>query len=182
MLALAVIAVPAWAEEFDGVVVYVSDGDTLTVLDREKKRIRIRLQGIDAPEKGHKGVAGQPYGDKARKALIAASKGKAATVFWQDHDQYGRIVGRVVVDGVDLGLEQLRAGFAWVHVDFIAGVPESQRSRYLSAELDARAARLGLWEEPEPKQPWVWREEQRRLLQAAQQAARQQAKQDDDGE
>jgi micrococcal nuclease len=80
------------AESFIGKVINVSDGDTITVLDSENKRIRVRIDGIDAPEKGHKGVPGQPYGEQARQHMVEIAKGKAATVLWHKQDKYGRLV------------------------------------------------------------------------------------------
>jgi endonuclease YncB( thermonuclease family) len=80
------------AESLIGKVINVSDGDTITVLDSENKRIRVRIDGIDAPEKGHKGVPGQPYGEQARQHMVEIAKGKAATVLWHKQDKYGRLV------------------------------------------------------------------------------------------
>jgi endonuclease YncB( thermonuclease family) len=158
----------AAGESFTGKVVNVSDGDTVTVLDSDNKRIRVRINGIDAPEKGRKPVPGQPYGDKARLNMVELAKGKTATVVWHKQDKYGRLVGRVDVDGVDVGLEQLRAGLAWVYVDYIDEVPEPHRAAYLSAEKEARAAGAGLWGVGTPMPPWEWRKAVKEAKEATQ--------------
>lgn len=65
------------------------------------------------------------------------------------------------MDGVDAGLEQLRAGLAWVYVEYIGEVSEPDRSAYVSAEKAARAAGAGLWRDSEPMAPWLWRKAMR---------------------
>jgi endonuclease YncB( thermonuclease family) len=74
--ALLLWAALAAAASFTGKVVKVSDGDTITVLDSENKRIRVRINGIYAPEMGRKPVPGQPYGDKTRQHLIVLAKAR----------------------------------------------------------------------------------------------------------
>jgi endonuclease YncB( thermonuclease family) len=154
---LLLVSALAAAESFSGKVVNVSDGDTITVLDSENKRIRVRINGIDAPEKGRKPVPGQPYADKSRQHMLDLAKGKAALVTWHKQDRYGRFIGRVDVDGVDVGLEQLRAGLAWVYREYLGEVAPADRPTYLAAERQAQEARAGLWGEGKPVPPWEWR-------------------------
>lgn len=103
LLALA----PAWAATLEGRVVGVADGDTITVLDSAKTQHRVRLAGIDAPEKK------QAFGTRSRENLARWVHRRDVIVEWHKRDRYGRLVGVVFVDGHDVNLEQVRAGFAW---------------------------------------------------------------------
>ena len=98
---------PSRAPRLSPRVVGVSDGDTITVLDSYNQQHRIRLYGIDAPEKK------QPFGSRAKQNLSSLAFGRGATVEWSKTDRYGRIVGKVTVSGEDVGLRQLQAGLAW---------------------------------------------------------------------
>jgi endonuclease YncB( thermonuclease family) len=92
---------------FQGRVVGVQDGDTITVLDSSNQNHRIRLQGIDAPEKG------QAFGTRSGQNLSQAIFDRVVTIEWSKHDRYGRIVGKVTRDGRDVCLEQVSVGMAW---------------------------------------------------------------------
>ena len=92
---------------FEGRVVGVQDGDTITVLDSSNANHRIRLQGIDAPEKG------QAFGSRSGQNLSQTIFDRVVTIEWSKHDRYGRIVGKVTLDGRDVCLDQLRVGLAW---------------------------------------------------------------------
>lgn len=105
ILALA-FALPAWAD-FTGEVVGVADGDTITVLDADNVQHKIRLTGIDAPEKK------QPFGNRSKQSLSDMVFNKTVTVETDKRDRYGRELGKVLADGKDVNLEQVRAGFAW---------------------------------------------------------------------
>jgi len=134
----------------DGRVVGVGDGDSLTLLvDRE--RIRIRLAQIDAPE------LGQPYGKRAKAALSALAFGKRARVEVVDIDRYGRTVGEVFVDGIDLNREMVREGHAWAYTQY------AHSTEIIALEDAARAAEKGLWSLPESQRepPWIWRHRNR---------------------
>lgn len=131
-------------DTFTGRVVGITDGDTLTVL-RDGRPERIRLAGIDAPE------AGQPFARRARQHLASLAGGREATVQVQGTDRYGRLVARVVVGDVDVGLEQVRQGLAW-HV-----TRDSRDARLAAAEREARAARRGLWADGTARPPWEHR-------------------------
>jgi endonuclease YncB( thermonuclease family) len=97
---------PAFAEVLVGRVVAVSDGGTIDVLDDRKNVHRVRLAGIDAPEKA------QPFGHRAKEHLSTTVFGKRVEVSGEKIDRYGRIVGKVLVSGTDANLEQVKAGFA----------------------------------------------------------------------
>jgi endonuclease YncB( thermonuclease family) len=104
--ALLVSLVTAGAATLTGKVVGVSDGDTITVLDAAKTQHKIRLAGIDAPEKA------QPFGQKSKEHLSDSVFGKQVQVEYTKTDKYGRTVGKVLVNGMDANLEQIKAGFA----------------------------------------------------------------------
>jgi endonuclease YncB( thermonuclease family) len=157
-LCVSLAAVPAaHAEARNGKVIGIADGDTLTILDGRRQRHRIRLDGIDAPERT------QAYGRRARESLAALAHGRLAVADCAKIDRYGRAVCRVTVDGVDVGLEQLRRGLAWHYAGGVseagnAGKPaDVVRTRYARAEMRARSARAGLWSAPAPTPPWDYR-------------------------
>lgn len=163
-LALASLGL-AWADELQGRVVKVADGDTITVLDAQRQQHVIRLAGIDAPEKS------QPYGQKSKAHLSQAVFGQTVTVTFDKRDRYGRIVGQVRVLGEDANLRQLQAGWAWHYKQYQNEQTPDQRSVYDAAERAAREKRLGLWQgqgpaSPEP--PWDYRARLKSERQSAQ--------------
>ena len=95
------------AETLTGRVEQVSDGDTVAVLGASNVQHKIRISGIDAPERK------QPFGNASRKHLATLVAGQEITVKWENRDRYGRIVGFVIVDGQDVNLAQVKAGMAW---------------------------------------------------------------------
>lgn len=141
----------AFSAEWHGTVVGVSDGDTLTLLDANKTQHRIRLDGIDAPERT------QPYGQRARQSLAALAHGRVASADCPKVDRYGRAVCRVYIDGVDVGLEQIRRGYAWHYVKYAHEQRAIDRAHYAQAESDARAKNAGLWSFADPVPPWDYR-------------------------
>lgn len=146
---------PAAAEVLRGRVVGVADGDTLTVLTAEKRRERVRLAGVDAPE------SKQAYGAAAKRRLSALVYGGEVTVEYAKRDRYGRIVGRVLRDANDAGLALLASGHAWHYLRYAREQSDVERAAYATAEGQARAARRGLWADPAPIAPWDWRVQQR---------------------
>lgn len=132
-------------------VVGVSDGDTITVLDAGKHQHKIRLQGIDAPEKA------QAYGQKSKEALSALVYKKNVQVLWAKKDRYGRTVGQVMVGGLDACLEQVKRGMAWHYKDYQAEQSAEDRVLYDRAEIQARSQRLGLWQDAAPQEPSAFR-------------------------
>ena len=131
--------------EITGKVVSVHDGDTLTLL-QGRKRLRIRLEGIDAPE------IGQPYGDASRQALDDMVYRRVVTIVPTTVDKYGRTVGRVLLGSFDVNLELVRIGLAWRFDRY------SQEVAIGEAQQRASMNRLGLWQDPHPTPPWVWRD------------------------
>ena len=134
-----------------GRVVGVADGDTLTLLDSEQRQHIIRLDGIDAPEKG------QPFGQASKRHLSDLAFGRNATADCHKVDRYRRNVCNVTVNDADVCREQMRAGLAWVYTKYARELPPQRRTSYIDAESEARAARRGLWSDPEPMPPWEWR-------------------------
>jgi endonuclease YncB( thermonuclease family) len=150
LMALASPLAALSAERY-GTVVGISDGDTLTLLDATKTQYRIRLDGIDAPERT------QPHGQRARQSLAELAHGRVAHADCPKIDRYGRAVCRVIVDGVDVGLEQIRRGFAWHYTKYAHEQRTADREKYARAESDARSASIGLWSFSDPIPPWDFR-------------------------
>ena len=138
------------ARELTGLVVKVADGDTLTLVDARGEQHRVRLWGIDSPEKA------QPNGRKAGAALSALVLRRNVRVEVNDTDQYGRKVGRVFLGAQDINLEMVRKGLAWHYVQYAKGA-----SDLAEAERAARQGGLGLWADPNPQAPWDYRRGQR---------------------
>lgn len=148
---LALAPAPATADTHHGTIVGVADGDTVTLLDAERRQHRVRLGGIDAPERS------QPFGRRARESLAALAHGRPAVADCPKTDRYGRAVCRVVVDGRDIGLEQVRRGYAWHAVRYAHEQPEAVRREYARAEQRARSIGAGLWSARDPVPPWDFR-------------------------
>jgi endonuclease YncB( thermonuclease family) len=154
IVSAAIFVIPALASaevNLVGKVINVQDGDTLTMLDDESTQHRVRIGGIDAPEKD------QPYGGVSTAHLTELSYGKLATAECHKVDRYGRDVCTVWVNGVDVGLAQLRAGFAWHYKRYASEQAPEQRQSYEKAEGAARATVLGIWLQDKPTSPWEWR-------------------------
>lgn len=154
LLVLAAVP-PALAAELEGRVVAIVDGDTLDILTRDRNTVRVRLAEIDAPERR------QPFGTRAREALSALAFGKDARVEIVDRDRWGRAVGLVYVEGLEVNTELVRQGFAWVFRKY------RHRPALLELEADAKAHRRGLWGDPAPVPPWEWRRAPKRAPEAA---------------
>jgi endonuclease YncB( thermonuclease family) len=134
-----------------GKVVSVADGDTITVLDAEKNQHKIRLQGIDAPEKT------QAFGAKSKQALYEMVHGKTVQVSFEKSDKYGRILGKVLLDGQDICHQQIKAGLAWHYKKYQNQQPLVDREAYSASENAAKNEKLGLWSDPRPVAPWDFR-------------------------
>lgn len=136
---------PARSAPFEAKVVGVSDGDTITVLDRTT-RVKVRLNGVDSPEHG------QAFGDRAKRFTAALAFGKRVTVRPFGKDRYGRLLGEVVLpDGRVLNEELVAAGMAWHYARY------SKDETLAKLERRARAARVGVWSEGRPVAPWEFR-------------------------
>lgn len=132
-------------------VVKVTDGDTIHILDQSLHRYKIRLAGIDAPEKS------QDYGKKSTHNLAQLIAGQNVEVAYRKRDQYGRIVGKVIRDGQDINLAQIIEGFAWHYKKYQREQSKLDRVLYSSAETEARSRHIGLWASPAAIAPWEFR-------------------------
>ena len=157
---LTVLAFGAHAETLAGRVVGVADGDTVTVLDTDNVRHKVRLSAIDAPEKA------QAFGKRSKQNLSDLVFQKDVSVQWNKRDRYGRIVGKVMVQSpdcprcpknLDVGQAQLSVGLAWWYRKHANEQSPQDRGRHGSEELEARARRVGLWRDAKPVPPWDFR-------------------------
>ena len=152
---------PAGSQTLNGRVVRVADGDTITVLDATNTQHRIRLEGIDAPE------SHQAFGAQSKQSLSEMVFGKDVSVVYQKTDQYGRLVGKILLEGKDINLEQVKAGMAWHYKEYQREQTPEDRELYAGAEDEAHAARRGLWQDPDPTEPSAFRKEEKRERQDA---------------
>lgn len=152
------LAGPALAEELR--VVSISNGDTFTAIDAQQRQVKIRLRGLDAPEKA------QPFGQAARKSLGELLDGKIVRVDVAevDRDRFDRIVARVWVDNVEVNRQQLARGMAWTTTEF-----HPASNDYNKEVAHAQREGAGLWADPAPVPPWEWRkaEKERRAAKRA---------------
>jgi endonuclease YncB( thermonuclease family) len=135
--------------ELTGEVIKIADGDTLTILDGSNTQHKIRLAGIDAPEKG------QAFGTKSRENLAAKVFRKNVRIEVIDVDRHRREAGRIYLDDRFINSEMVREGFAWRYVSY------DKPGEFAAAENYAREHRRGLWADPEPTPPWEWRRAKR---------------------
>ncbi len=138
------------ADQLVGQVVGVSDGDTLTLLVRNSE-IKVRLEFIDAPEKR------QAFGDRAKRELSDLVYAKRVTCERSGFDRYGRSLATCSDGAVNVNLEMVRRGMAWVFRRYA----KNKVPAYFVAENDARQSKRGLWSDPNPVEPWKWREKRR---------------------
>lgn len=141
----AVLFLASTAHASPGQVVGVTDGDTVTVLDRDRKQVKCRLYGIDAPERR------QAFGERAKQALSDLVYRRQVDVLVVDRDRYGRSVCRLTLGGQDVNRQMVAAGMAWVYRKYTSD------AGYLAAEAAARARRDGVWSDAEPVAPWEFR-------------------------
>lgn len=145
------LTLPTLTWAWSGKVVGVAGGDTITVL-RGKEQVRIRLYGIDTPEKG------QASGNKASQFTSKMVYGKVVEVEVVDTDRYGLTVALVAVNKQILNEELLKAGYAWVYYQYCHEMICHAWADYqFAAKLDKR----GLWSEPSPIPPWEFRRKKR---------------------
>lgn len=135
---------PEVVETLEGKVIHVTDGDTLTLLV-EKKSVRVRLEGIDAPE------SSQSFGNKAREMLKELTLGKQAVVKKTGVDKYNRTLGFVFVGEEEVNAKMIEGGLAWHYAKY------NDESRLANLEAEARKARRGLWKDDRPLAPWEFR-------------------------
>ena len=132
-------------------VLKIYDGDTMTLqCPNNTEKTRVRMYCIDTPEMRQK-----PWGTQSRDYLRSIT-GKTVRLVKIDKDRYGRIVGEVYSDGVNLNLAQIKAGQAAVYTRYC------KKSEYKVAERPAKQAKLGIWSKSGLHQaPWQWRKNNR---------------------
>ena len=150
-LFILLFALPVWAESYLGQVVGISDGDTIVVLDSSNVQHKVRLAGIDAPEKR------QAFGNISKQHLSRLVFGKTVTIETGKKDRFKREIGKVLVGEIDANLEQVRAGLAWHYKRYQSEQLLIDREKYAHAEEEARRKRLGLWKDSNPVAPWEFR-------------------------
>jgi micrococcal nuclease len=138
-----------------GKVVGIADGDTFTLLLPGNTTRKIRLHGVDAPERQ------QPFGTVARQRLSELVFSRQVSVVEKDVDRYGRIVGEAFVDGKSVNEELLRSGLVWHYTQY------DNNPKWAQLQKEARKARTGLWQDQHPVAPWEWRKAQRSNRKAA---------------
>jgi endonuclease YncB( thermonuclease family) len=141
--------------EFAGKVVGIADGDTATVLDDTNTQHKIRFLGIDAPEKA------QAFGQKSKQNLSDLIFGKTVTFQVLKRDKYNREVAKILLDGKDINLQQVKDGFAWHYKEYQREQTADDQILYAEAEEEARRAKRGLWFDVEPQKPSDFRRSRR---------------------
>ena len=144
--AIALIAVAGHALAGEVKVVAITDGDTVKVLTPEKKEIKVRLAGIDAPEKK------QAFSEQSKQALSEKVFGKTVDLKDDGKDRYGRTIGVLTLEGRNINREMVAEGWAWWFEKY---APRDIALK--EAEAAARAQKLGLWADPMPIPPWEFR-------------------------
>ena len=142
---LLLFTLSAQAETLEGKVVKIADGDTLTLLTSTNQQVKVRLAGIDTPERK------QPFGNRAKQALSSLAFQKQALVEIETKDRYGRTVGVVFVDGLNVNHELVKQGIAWVYRKYTSD------KRLYALESEAKQSKRGLWLQENPIPPWEWR-------------------------
>lgn len=153
----AFVSISSQAFALDGKVVRVIDGDTIAVLTSENREQKVRLASIDAPEKK------QPFGTAAKQKLSellcgqqigrGSCQGKRVHVTEDTIDRYGRIIGLVTTEDININKEMVKAGLAWVYGQYL-----NDRDRaFLLWQAEAKRAHDGLWADPNPTPPWEFR-------------------------
>lgn len=128
-----------------GTVVGVHDGDTITVLTFNYQTVKVRLAQIDAPEKR------QAFGEVSKQALARRVMRQTVKVEIETTDKYGRLAGKVLLNGMDINREQVEKGMAWVYTQY------AHETDYFSAQEQAQRNKVGLWQDKTPIPPWVFR-------------------------
>ena len=142
---LALTSFAAFTGTFKGEVVGVLDGDTIEVM-RKGVAVRVRLDGIDCPEKK------QAFGARAKQFASQLAFGKEVQIIERGLDRYGRILGEVILpDGTSLNKRLVAEGYAWWYQRY----SDDEELKRLQAQ--AREAKKGLWGDPKVIPPWIYR-------------------------
>lgn len=134
-----------------GKVVRVTDGDTFVLLGANKTQYKVRLYGIDCPERQ------QPFYKAAKDHLASLIFQKNVIVRKKNMDRYGRIVALVNSGNTIINEEMIRSGLAWHYKRF------DRNENWSALEREAARKKLGLWSESDPTPPWEWKHAERRI-------------------
>ena len=145
IILIALYSLSAQAEIIRGKVIKIADGDTLTLLTDSNKKIKIRLAGIDTPERK------QSFGNTAKNALAKLVFQKEVQIEVRTKDRYGRTVGIVFLDNQNVNYELVRKGMAWAYKKY------TDNEILYELEAQAKTRRIGLWADETPIAPWDWR-------------------------
>ena len=148
MIATIAALVLCFATPFEAKVIAVHDGDTITV--RTDETIKIRINGIDAPE------LKQPFGQASKQAMSSLVFGKTVTVKPEKKDRYGRLLARVEIAGKDTSVKMVETGMAHWYEQYAKRDTELQ-----SAQTKAKSAKLGIWSVPDAIAPWEFRKQKK---------------------
>ena len=140
----ALSLLPVSGKYVTGRVVKVTDGDTVTLLASGNKEVKVRLDGIDAPEKG------QDFGEKSRQFLASMVAGKTVRVHYKSKDRYGRILGTVFIGNMNVNEEMIRNGLAWPYY-------YNRNKNYRKLQAEAKAKKLNIWSAKSPVDPYDFR-------------------------
>ena len=163
-VSLVVLSATADAKVFSGYVTRVSDGDTIRVETDSGQNLRIRIQGIDAPE------SDQEFGGEAQQLLSKLILNREVVVSADEIDRYGRSLGQVAFGDTDIGLYMLEHGLAWTYRNYLNSMRSDWRNAYVEAERKARDDGIGLWQSEQPVPPWTWRKQKRDQERAVEEA------------
>ena len=151
LVSLVFAFIDAKAEGLVGTVVGITDGDTITVIDKDNTEHKVRLMGIDAPE------SKQDFGNESKKALSNYIYQREVTVEYKKQDRYKRKVGKVILDKQDICLQMISDGLAWHYKDYEKEQSKTDRDLYSQAEVKAREAKRGLWQDSNAIKPSAFR-------------------------
>jgi endonuclease YncB( thermonuclease family) len=141
---------------FDTTVTHIEDGDTVTIIHTDGVLDIVRLLGLDAPEIAHhKDEIAQPSGDLAQKFLSDLILNKKVTIQSKTRDPHGRLLGRILLNGVDVNLTLLENGWAWLY--YPQNLPKEIVKSYILANTNAQSQKLGLFANPNAILPNEWR-------------------------
>lgn len=145
--AALILSSNAEVSEVRGTVVGVHDGDSITLLVGGKNQIKVRLEGIDAPE------LKQDFGTAAKKTLSDMVYGKKVRLVKTGKDHYGRTLGNVYVGDTWVNLAMVERGMAWHFKRY------SKDASLGGAEKQAQKTRTGIWSQSRAMPPWEWRQQ-----------------------
>lgn len=139
------------AETVKGKIIRVIDGDTVVARTVDNRKIKIRLSGIDAPEKK------QPHGIESKKFLENLIYSKIVKISITKKDRYKRFIGMVFLNKTNVNLELVKSGNAWAYRRYLKKMNKRLEEAFIKAESHSQYKKNGLWKEPSPTPPWLWR-------------------------